>query len=99
LHGVEENTVAGQQLEAWLEWQPSVEFFQGSWRVIRAALELLPQEERKTRQDALIRDCKDVASASWHLGRIGAAEKKILEEIQKQLEPHQQLAASAGVQR
>ena len=99
LHGVEENTVASHQLEAWLEWPPSEEFFQGSWRAIRAALDSLPQDERKTRQDALIGDCKDVASATWHLGKIGAAERKVLEEIQKQLEPHQHLAASAGVQR
>jgi tellurite resistance protein len=99
MHGVEGNTVALQQLEAWLEWPPSEEFFLGSWRAIRAALDLLSQEERKTRQDALIAQCKDVASANWHLGKIGAAERKVLEEIQKQLEPHQQLAASAGVQR
>jgi len=98
-HGVEENTPASQQLDAWLEWPPSEEFFLGSWRAIRAALSLLPPEERKTRQDALIGQCKDIASATWHLGKIGAAEQKMLEEIQKQLEPHQQLAAAAGVQR
>jgi hypothetical protein len=100
LHGVKQNTPAYQQLEAWLEWPPPTEFFQRTLRAIQAALQLLPQDERKTRRDALIGHCMDVASAAgWHLGRIGAAERKLLEEIQKQLEPHQQLAASAGVQR
>jgi hypothetical protein len=87
LHGVEENTLASRQLEAWLKWPPSEEFFQGSWRIIQAALELLPRDERKKRQDALIEQCKDVASSTWHLGKTEA--EKALEEIQEQLEPHQ----------
>jgi hypothetical protein len=98
LHAVEENTPAYQQLEAWLEWPPSTEFFRGTLRAIRAALDLLHEDERKTRRDALIEDCRDVALAAWHLGKMGAAERKMLEEIQMQLEPHQQLVASAGVQ-
>ena len=97
-HGVKENTPSYQQLEAWLEWPPSTEFFRGTLRAIQSALELLPEDERKTRRDALIEDCTDVALAAWHLGKMGAAERKMLEEIQMQLEPHQQLAASAGVQ-
>jgi hypothetical protein len=36
LHGVEENTLASRQLEAWLKWPSSEEFFQGTWRVIQA---------------------------------------------------------------
>jgi len=99
LHGVQEDTPAHQQLEAWLDYPPHEEFFQGTLCAIRAALELLPQDERRTRQDALIEGCTDVAAATWHLGKIGAAERKLLEEIQKQLEPHQHLTASAGVQR
>jgi len=98
VHGMEENTPASHQLDAWLEWPPSEEFFLGSWRAIRAVLDLLPPEERKTRQNDLIEQCKDIATATWHLGKIGAAEQKMLEEMQKQLELHQQLAASAGVQ-
>ncbi|HVP47572.1 MAG TPA: hypothetical protein VMT32_13345 [Bryobacteraceae bacterium] len=98
LHGVKENTPAYQQLEAWLEEPPSTEFFRGTLRAIRAALDLLHEDERKTRRDALIEDCRDVALAAWHLGKMGAAERKVLEDIQMQLEPHQQLAASAGAQ-
>jgi len=97
LHGVKENTPAYQQLQAWLEFPPPPEFFEGTLRAIQTALELLPADERKNRRDALIGHCMEVASAAWHLGKISAAERKLLEEIQKQLEPHQQRAASAGV--
>jgi tellurite resistance protein len=99
LHGVKENTPAYQQLEAWLESPPREEFFQGTLRAIQAALESLPQNERQARQRALLQGCMDIASAAgWHLRRIGAVERKLLDEIQQRLELHQQVAASAGVQ-
>lgn len=99
LHGVNENTPTYQQLVAWLDQPPPEEFFRGTLRAIRAHLGLLPQNERRARQDAIMHCCTEVASAAgWHLGRIGAAERKLLDEIQKELELHQEAAASAGVQ-
>lgn len=99
LHGVNEKTPAYQQLVAWLDQPPPEEFFRGTLRAIRAHLALLPQNERRARQDAIMHCCTDVArAAGWHLGRIGVTERKLLDEIQKELELHQDLAASAGVQ-
>jgi len=99
LHGVKANTPTHEQLVAWLDQRPPEEFFRGTLRAIRAHLESLPQTERRARQDAILHCCAEVASAAgWHLGKIGAAERKLLEEIQKELEPQQQFAASAGVQ-
>jgi hypothetical protein len=96
---VNENTPTYQQLVAWLDQPPPEEFFRGTLRAIRAHLGLLPQNERRARQDAIMHCCTEVASAAgWHLGRIGAAERKLLDEIQKELELHQEAAASAGVQ-
>ena len=100
LHGVKENTPIYQQIVAWLDQRPTEEFFEGTWRVIGAILESLPQNEREARKRSLMQCCTDVASAAgWHLGRFGAAERKLLEIMQKKLEPHQQLAASAGAQK
>lgn len=97
-HRVEENTPAYQQLEAWLSSPPPAEFFQGILRAIQASLALLPQSDRKARLDALMQDCREVAWAvRWRLGKVGTPERELLEEIEKQLEPHKQLAASAGV--
>jgi len=94
LHGVKESTPAYHQLEAWLDWPPPAEFFQGTLRAIHAALDLLPPNERNARRDVLIDHCTDVAAAAgWHLGKIGAAERKLIEELHRQLEPHQQAAA------
>jgi hypothetical protein len=99
LHGVNENTPTYKQLEVWLGQPPPEEFSRGTLRTIRARLALLPQNERRARQDAIMHCCTDVASAvGWHLGRIGAAERKLLDEIQKELELHQEVVASAGVQ-
>ncbi|MBZ5596501.1 MAG: hypothetical protein LAP39_30030 [Acidobacteriia bacterium] len=99
LHGVNENTPTYQQLVAWLDQPPPEEFFRGTLRAIRAHLGSLRQNERTATQDAIMHCCTDVASAAgWHLGRIGAAKRKLLEEIQKELEPESQVAASAGVQ-
>jgi hypothetical protein len=99
LHGVNENNPTYQQLVAWLDQPPPEEFFRGTLRAIRAHLGLLPQNERRARQDAIMHCCTEVASAAgWHLGRFGAAERKLLDEIQKALELHQEAADSAGVQ-
>jgi tellurite resistance protein len=99
LHGVKENTPTYEQLVAWLEQPFPEEFFRGTLRAIRAHLESLPQNERRAKQDAIMHCCTDVAcAAGWHLGRIGAAERKLLDEIQKELELHQEAATSTGVQ-
>lgn len=97
LHGVNENTPAYQQLVAWLDQPPPEAFFEGTLRVIRAVLASLPQDERQARQRDLNQCCMDVASAAgWHLGKLGAAERRLLEKIQQHLDLRQQLEARAG---
>lgn len=96
LHGVQEHTPAHKKLSEWLERPPSVEFFEEMWRVILASLDSLSEDERKVRQDDIIATCTDVAAASGRLlGKIRAAKRKLLEEIERQLEP-QQVTAPAG---
>jgi hypothetical protein len=91
-HGVAENTPAHNQLVAWLDHAPGEEFFDGSLRAIHAVLESLPETERQARQHALIECCMEVALTGWHIGRMGVAERRLIENIQAQL----QLASAIG---
>jgi hypothetical protein len=84
--GVREDTPAYQQLMAWLDRQPPRGFLEGSLRVVQAALESLPTKDREARLDVLKGSCVDVAAATGSIfGRICAAERKVLAEIQRAL--------------
>jgi hypothetical protein len=83
--GIEENTPAYEQLHAWLAERPAREFFEGTWRAIEAQFTGLPEIEREVRKNALIRTCKQFASATCeHFGwasHICAAKRKLLQEM------------------
>jgi hypothetical protein len=82
---IEENTPAYERLTAWLAERPSREFFEGTWRALEAEFAGLPEIEREVRKNALIRTCKQFASATCeHFGwasHICAAKRKLLQEI------------------
>lgn len=101
LQGVRENLSANHKLTEWLDHRPSDEFFNGTACVIRMLLESLPENERKTRKEALIRRCREVAFASCGLfgwkSKICFTKRIFIRELAKLLEPRPQAAsASAG---
>lgn len=96
LHGVKEHTPAYQRIVEWLERRPSEEFFQGTLHALRAILASLPPGERKARKSDVVQGCTAVASAGRLFRMAHGAERKLLEEIEKQLERHEQAAAPAG---
>jgi hypothetical protein len=87
--GVEENTPAHEQLRIWMAECPSPEFFEATWRTLEEMFEALPQIECEVRKNALIRSCRQFASATCeHFGwasHICAAKRKLLEQIDSQL--------------
>jgi len=89
LRGLEEGAAAYAQLAGWLAVRPQEELFQAALRAIRAALEALPAEERKSRSRALITDCTQVAAVSGGFLRLGskvsAAEQLTIRQIAEQL--------------
>ncbi|RPI09913.1 MAG: hypothetical protein EHM65_08670 [Acidobacteriales bacterium] len=89
LRGVEEGAPAYDQLAGWLAVRPQEELFQAASRAIRAALEALPAEERKSRRRALITHCTQVAAVSGGFLRLGskisAAEQLTIRQIAGQL--------------
>jgi len=102
LQGLRENVSADQQLTLWLDQRPSEEFFRGTLQVIRAILESLPENTRKTRKEFLIRRCREVAFAScsrfgWK-SRVCFSKRFLIRQIGRLLEPAEQTtAAAAGV--
>jgi len=83
--GVEKDSPAHQQLIAWLDHRPSQAFFEGTWHALVAFFDSLPADERAFRKNALIRRCKEFASATcarlvW-ASHIRAAKRKLLHEI------------------
>ena len=93
--GVRDDTPAYRQLVAWLDQRPSQGFFEGSWAAIEAAIESLPANERRARQEGLGQICREFASASCaRFGRtswICAAKRGMLHKIARRLKlPHEQ---------
>lgn len=96
-HGVTIDTPAYRQLLAWFDQRPSEEFFGDARRAIHRILESLPPEDQHAMKDEMLGNCLDVASASGgFLGltsRISAAERALIDQIRKCLEPDRQVAA------
>ena len=97
MHGVPADTPAYERLATWLDQRPAAEFFHGTLRAIAADLASLPAEERHRAVESLIGFCMDIASASgtaFH--KICSAERKLLDEIARELEPNRHMGVSAG---
>jgi hypothetical protein len=97
LHGIQRDTPAYDHLAAWLKRLPGENFLQGSWRVVRTVLRSLLPNERRERTDRLMQECRTVAAASGGILRdkVCAAEKKLLEQMQQELQPEPQAAVRA----
>jgi hypothetical protein len=88
--GVNQGSPAHAHLVAWLDTRPPGEFFERGLDAIRAASESLGPAERQACRDAVIRRCRDVASAGcgfwgWK-GRICAAKRKLIWAIAEHLD-------------
>jgi hypothetical protein len=100
LHGVELGTPAYAQLLGWLSRRPRDKFFEGTWVAIQAILRSLPAAEREARIHALVKTCHDVAETSGALfHKISAAERRLLEDIEKQLSPQHETVPLASMGR
>ena len=64
LHGLRENAPALQQLTEWLDHRPPDAFFERTLHILRALLDELPEAERASRKDSLLRSMREVAFAS-----------------------------------
>jgi len=95
LRGIKPNTPAYERLMAWLEREPSNEFFEGTLDVIAAVISSLPASEREQCKRALLLVCHDAAEAPCHvfgqLSRVCAAKRKAIEGIRNRLEQKDQL--------
>ena len=97
--GIEENTPAHQQLVEWLDHCPSRAFFEGTWHTLEKLLESLPVDDRESGKNALIRSCKEFASATcahigW-VGRVCAAKRELLRKSAHRLNsPHSSVCAA-----
>jgi hypothetical protein len=88
-HGVAAGSDADRQLTAWLDTQPSSDFFQKNLRAIRVMLEAQSPETREASQRDLLTYCTSIASASGGImgfGKVSDDERKLLEQISTELQ-------------
>ena len=91
--GVDANSPAYSQLEAWLDVRPPDTLFEVALRVIQRALSVLPPKERDERIKRMVDACHEVAAASGSevarllgLGDgVSGAEESILDKIARSL--------------
>jgi len=96
--GIDENTLAYEQLNSRLDERPSAEFFERNWRAIEAALATMSPEEREARKKRYVETSEAFAIASGqHLawaGWVNAAKRKLLKATRERLRKTQ--SAMAG---
>lgn len=89
--GITEDTLEFKQLTAWLNEQPTDEFFHRTMRIIRAFLNTLTPAKRTYHRTKVIADCISVAKASGGLlglsSRISETEMRMMEQIIEELRP------------
>jgi hypothetical protein len=86
--GIEEHSVADQQLADWLRARPSNDFLDRSLQVIVAMLHALPSPERDSNQQQLLEWSRSIAAASGGVlgfGRISPEEEAVLADIRERL--------------
>lgn len=99
LHGMKENVPAFQQLTEWLDHRPPDNFFEGTLHVLRALLDELPEAQRASRRDSLLRSMREVAFAScgilgWR-NQICITKRSLIRKTAKLLATGDQAAAAA----
>lgn len=99
LHGLRENIPAFQQLTEWLDHRPPDTFFEGTLHVLRALLDELPEAQRVSRRDSLLRSMREVAFASCGLlgwrNKICITKRSLIRKTAKLLATGDQAAAAA----
>jgi tellurite resistance protein len=86
--GIEDGSVADQQLAAWLATRPSADFFQRTLHTLGQILRARPVHEREASQRDLLSRCAAIASVSGGLlgfGKVSPAEQDVLARISQAL--------------
>ena len=93
--GIEADSPAYAQLQAWLDVRPPDEFFDAAVKVLKLGFSVLPPAERDERIKDIVRGCYEVAEASAGLGRllglgdgVSRIEASTLDDITKALRSH-----------
>jgi hypothetical protein len=87
--GVDKDSAADRQLDAWLAARPSDELFAKTLRAIGAILESRPPEERDATQKDLVARVTAIASASGGIlgfGKVSPQEQQVLTRITQEME-------------
>lgn len=100
LQGLRENAPAFQQLTEWLDHRPPDAFFEGTLHILRALLDELPEAQRGSRRDSLLRSMREVAFAScgilgWR-HQMCITKRSLIRKTAKLLASWDQAAAATG---